>query len=546
MPKTPPQQPDSHPAGRALNTARRDDAGASSLEYIGVIMLCALVVALIIAAISPAQLTEATRNALCRILTAGGGECESAPTVQPPDCLLAQQDKNEKFELSATMFTFFNADLSAPIGLTKKVMSDGTVKIYETIGAGVGVSAGKDFSSKGPSTTDAGVSTEAGAEVRLGTEVLLEGGSELTFPSDEAANLWLQKKRNIVAQEYWDTQAPASTGSSDIPEHEYQPTSNERIIRASMKIEATASANLDVSATINKISSFMKQNGDSAGMADGAQATLKVALEASTDRQITVQVTGKGDETKYLVKIDGDTTAGASAEVGVTTGDPAALGLSAQGGAMASDDSSMLLSFNAEGKPLSYTQKWSTTTGLNGHIDLAGKVATAQEKNDSIWKNGERKNGFNGALGAATKQQVVETRTITFDTPEQQHAALSAILTPTAGATFAESGVKAGTQRLGTAKDPSGRDVKSSPFYEYLVNHPELQDLDHSNFSDSREYYDLWETTQESGIDVGLASAGVEKSFSASQLVDAEYLAAPDSQNRRVWVPNLDCMATGP
>lgn len=549
MPKKSEKEHNRTPQPPGPLTDQSNDTGASSLEYIGVILLCVLVVSAIIVAISPAHLTETTRAALCRIITAGGGDCDSFSSAEPPDCVLAQHQKNEKFELAATMYTFFDASVSAPIGLSKVVMSDGTVELVETIGVGVGVgvSAGKKIGQEGPGAMNGAIGTEAGAEAKIGTELALEGGSHFTFPSEEAANQWLLEKRNIHAQYYWRNQTPPSTGDNPVPEHQYAPTKSERILRGSLQIEATASANVDVSAAIEQISAFMKNDSDSdSGMAEGAKATLKVALEASAGRTATVQITGKGEDTTYTLEIDGSMAAGVSAEASAQTGGVLALGASAKGGASIEDGSTMILSFDSSGRPLDYTQQWSTAKGLEGTAGVSAEIPTKDASNNSPLHNGEKHFENSNEIGISKKRQVVETRTITFDTPEQQEAAQKAILHPMAGAKFAQSVATAGTQRFGTSKDSSGEDLKSSPFYEYLSQHPQLHSLEPRNFSDAREYYDLWENENKGGLDLWVVSGQHEQMFSNSQIVDAEYLTAPDSQGRRVWAPNLECMTHAP
>lgn len=74
---------------------RRRDAGVTTLEWTGLVVIAAVIVAGIVAAMNPGQIRETTSAAICRVL---GGSCD-LPQMQAPDPNLTPEQKAKKGKL---------------------------------------------------------------------------------------------------------------------------------------------------------------------------------------------------------------------------------------------------------------------------------------------------------------------------------------------------------------------------------------------------------------------------------------------------------------
>lgn len=164
------------------------ERGASSAEYVGTIVVAAVLVGAIVLAISPqgANVRAAVCDAVGSILRtdlscgdADAGDTAGPPAnedFQPPVCQVSQT--GEEYN-SAVSIAFI--DFGENAGLVRTVMSDGTVTLTATDGGMLGASAsvGADF--------EAGGGTDLGAEIDFGGGVTLGLGDTWSFTGEDAA-----------------------------------------------------------------------------------------------------------------------------------------------------------------------------------------------------------------------------------------------------------------------------------------------------------------------------------------------------------------------
>lgn len=168
--------------------ARRREHGAGSAEYVGVVVVTAVLVGAIVLAISPqganvrAAVCDAVGSILRTDLSCGsegeGEEDAGQPTDEdfaPPVCQVSQTGEQVNSTVSIAFF-----DVGDDAGLMRTVMSDGTITLTATRGSTIGASGsvGADF--------EAGGGTDLGAEVNFGGGVTFGVGDTWTFSGDGA------------------------------------------------------------------------------------------------------------------------------------------------------------------------------------------------------------------------------------------------------------------------------------------------------------------------------------------------------------------------
>ena len=173
----------------------RGDTGSATLETTGVWGLSAFLVAavvLIVIAVSPG-IGEIARQAFCRVLTLGQGDCSSAPIAgpdrEPPEpCVLSANGHESKAQGA---FTFVNASTGEQWLVEE--MSDGTFRVTRGTGGSVGLEAGVGVTAQFTWDDKAyGVSAEAGVSAELGFT-----GGEVYSAKDQKAVDALLKQHGI-------------------------------------------------------------------------------------------------------------------------------------------------------------------------------------------------------------------------------------------------------------------------------------------------------------------------------------------------------------
>jgi len=168
---------------------RRGDAGVSTIEALGIVVVAALLVVGAIAA--AAMYSPQLQAALCRLTAAvsgsSGAACaESAPPVtgpddddfRPPVCMLHEESEKYSAEVKVWFLTF-----GQDSGFIVQEFADGSVRVTVTDGAGIGASGA--LTSKTFDAGKLGDGQKAGLDIDLGGGVKFSYGDTWEFDSPE-------------------------------------------------------------------------------------------------------------------------------------------------------------------------------------------------------------------------------------------------------------------------------------------------------------------------------------------------------------------------
>lgn len=174
-------------------TSGRGNVGQVQMEYLGLILLIAAVVAALVAAPVIQQLPDMFRAVVCQI--SGRGDCGGLPPsarpneyYQPNNCLVSQTRTEHGGSISVVV------TVGKDIVLVKKVMSDGETRITVARrttagvegGVGAGVKLGKIFEARG--------------EADIGAEIKGSTGNTWVFDNERKADKFVGdiKEQNTV------------------------------------------------------------------------------------------------------------------------------------------------------------------------------------------------------------------------------------------------------------------------------------------------------------------------------------------------------------
>lgn len=158
----------------------RSERGATALEYIGIIVIAALVVGAVTAGIISNGGKERIEQALCKAIatiTQSGASCSSEPAKDPyvPDkCLVSSETTKQGGGISIAI-----VDIKNEGGLIIKKYSDGSATVTATEDLYGGVSTGIGAKAYGPNK---GI----GAEADAGAGAAIKAGSTWNVPADQA------------------------------------------------------------------------------------------------------------------------------------------------------------------------------------------------------------------------------------------------------------------------------------------------------------------------------------------------------------------------
>lgn len=164
----------------------RHESGVSSAEYIGTLVVAALLVGAIVLAMSPqganvrAKVCEAVGSILQSDLACGSdGDDSAEPPVdedfEPPVCQLSQSGESYNSVISIAFI-----DIGENAGLTRTVMSDGTIILTASDGGSLGASGGIG------ADAEAGGGAQLGASLDFGGGVNFNAGDSWEFSGDDA------------------------------------------------------------------------------------------------------------------------------------------------------------------------------------------------------------------------------------------------------------------------------------------------------------------------------------------------------------------------
>lgn len=175
---------------RAVN---RGSDGQNQLEYIGLVVLVAVVVGVLVASPVLSSLPVGLRSAVCKVL--GREDCPE-PNVQarpheyyrPEKCLVSES----KTQYGASVSVI--ATIGGDVALVRKEMSDGTVHITAVQMGKVGIEGGVG------ADIQWGKVVNAGAEANVGVNLKGELGKTWVFPGAPEADQWVDniKKNNRI------------------------------------------------------------------------------------------------------------------------------------------------------------------------------------------------------------------------------------------------------------------------------------------------------------------------------------------------------------
>lgn len=130
-----------------LATADRE-RGAGTLEYVGIVVLAAILVAALLLALANFQYRERVEQALCEITSLGQGDCGSVPTadertpedyVPPEPCVVLANGAGWDASIAAVV------QLEGGQTWLYETLNDGRVRLTRGDSAGVGVGVGAGF-----------------------------------------------------------------------------------------------------------------------------------------------------------------------------------------------------------------------------------------------------------------------------------------------------------------------------------------------------------------------------------------------------------------
>jgi hypothetical protein len=127
-------------------TLRPADVGAASLDYIGAILIAAVICGLVAAGIAPVQVSQAFRHAVCTILQVVSADCDPEPVgtadadFKPQSCKIREDAEKGGTEVKLGWFK-----IGEDFGFIRQEFSDGTVRLTLVDSASIGaVGSGKE------------------------------------------------------------------------------------------------------------------------------------------------------------------------------------------------------------------------------------------------------------------------------------------------------------------------------------------------------------------------------------------------------------------
>jgi hypothetical protein len=159
----------------------RSDRGQVSVEWVGVLALVGLVVAVLWAAGLGGKVTGELGTAVCRIF---GGECGSSPAerASEPQIPCVTSDSDGRLRASVTVFSVKGG---GELRLLRQQRSDGTVMLTASGGGQLGA----EFGIGGGGSVDTGQgSVGAAARAKGGVNAQGEGGASWVLPDAAAAD----------------------------------------------------------------------------------------------------------------------------------------------------------------------------------------------------------------------------------------------------------------------------------------------------------------------------------------------------------------------
>ncbi|QTE29966.1 hypothetical protein [Pengzhenrongella sicca] len=171
---------------RALARVRRDDRGVGTIEYLGVIVLAALLVTALVLGITNARYAERLEAALCEITSLGQGGCampsdivRAAEDYVPPDQCIVSSTGNDSSGKLTVVVTLESGEQWAI-----NQLGDGTYQLTRAADGSVGIGVGVGFD---VSATVDNEKFGVGAYANVAAALAIGGGESFTASSAEDA-----------------------------------------------------------------------------------------------------------------------------------------------------------------------------------------------------------------------------------------------------------------------------------------------------------------------------------------------------------------------
>lgn len=473
------------------------ERGASTLEYIGAIVLAAILVAAIVLAVTTDNKVEV---AMCKAINSvlqQDGSCGPATAPDPSDKDY-QPEKckyNEKGESYNSKVKILFIEIGDNAGLVETVYSDGSVELTATDGGSLGATGGV-----GADVTFGKL--QAGAKVNFGGGLEFDYGSTWSFSGADGkkkADEFRKGLQDYLADQEMTKDNPgysiycAFGGCADAPR---DPDSQ----MSSIKVTGDVSGDLGISLT-NKTGTGENKTGESI---PAAQVVAKVGA----DSQWAINTDNRTGDTTYT------TSLGLSGSVGGQL-------WTATWGTNGATDVTMAITKNKDGKVVGLKFVSTTEGGVSGGSSASGDT-----------QNG-KKSGGDGSIATSTDTTKATVITTDLSIDPNDSAAQSTIADWLGGDTnYSWAGAIAAG-----GIDPS-----------YADPHDPFQQLMHDRAKVSAVTYDNVKDTTAFGLNVKVGVAlGFDFSLedSESQAVAASYLGAPDASGQRAPVPYSDCVEGG-
>lgn len=489
----------SHDRRRGRTVSR--ERGAAGWEYIGMIVVAALVTGSITLAISGAGVPQAVCEAVGSIMrsdaacgNSGGGddqaEGQQDPQTAPLDDEFFKPDScklNESSERTNSKVKIFFIEIGEDAGFVVTEFSDGTVKMTATNGGSIGATGGIG--------ADASFGAlEAGAKVDFGAGVKFDYGSTWTFDSMAEAEAMREQLDKYLVQQY-QIRNPPMGPMGPIPVIIFNPVDPPK---PPTEVVSSVAAFAEIKGTLGV---------DLVGQTPGGR-TLKIP-----ESSVVAQLTG---ESKWVVRTNtetGDTTYVTQLQLNGSASGQIWL---ATYGFSQTDSAAMSITKDSEGRITAIT----FITTSEGSLSDGGKVGGSGSSGDD--KAG---GSIGGSTTDSTASVVTTTLTLDPDSPSDQQIARDWLGGDTdyswAGAISANN------------INPSSP-VEGDAFQNLMYERARVSAVTYDKVTDATKF----------GLNVKLGFAlGFDFSLESSEstAVEASYMGAPNTTPRPV-LPLPECV----
>ena len=475
-----------------IGPRRRRERGAGVLEYVGSIVMAALVVTMIFAAIPSTDNSSLAKSAYCwGLKQAGfGGTCDVPVTPLPPndykpvDCKVSEESEQAGYEASIGFITW-----GQDWGWITQTMSDGRVRLTAVDKASLGAIAEAGW--------DIGGSKGARAKISIGGGLTVSSGDTWEF-KDKAE---MEKFREEIEQARIEEMQLSGEGGAGIAiwywlsGKEWADPPDPTITYATIGYTDAVKGGLGVQFPTGK------NNADGKPLFIDPSTGVELKLNLVPEGSIMVAHNSKKGTTAYTYNLSW----GGGASGSVVGKNASWEGKTAGAYTVTRNDKGEIVSM-----AFTTTHETVTSAGLNGKTAIRPTTLSNSAKDTS------------GILSISTS-----TTTIDFTTPAERETAQKWLDNYSSGTT---ENLMWGANYSPTQKPPPGSD----PFYELLYQKGKTLNTDYEGIKNVEEY----------GAEIALGlkfGMKIKMEDSDYDVVKAEYLAGPQADGTRSMTPYAEC-----